>query len=205
MNKSELKASLGKIRPSEELIGETLLKVEKQRERQERRAVFPSYSFTMRLAGAVCSFALVFCIGFALARQDFDVPEVRTLGQLDATEAAPDDVAVFSLSDEFEHGWIVVNGSIDSMSFVELSDSDINEGALRRCKVNITADGLIEKSKELEADLNKTSAEFEADIVFYDNDIMNSFYDQSTREMIFRLTPNADGSWSIVEFAPFQK
>jgi hypothetical protein len=34
---------------------------------------------------------------------------------------------------------------------------------------------------------------------------MNAFFDQSTSDMILRLVPDDDGSWSIVEFAPFEK
>ena len=71
--------------------------------------------------------------------------------------------------------------------------------------IGVEARGIIEKSENLKADLNKTTEIFEADVVFYDNDVMNAFFDQSTSDMILRLVPDDDGSWSIVEFAPFEK
>ena len=204
MKKNDLKASLGKVRPREELVSSTIMKVAEQKTRQERRFVLPSYSFGLRVAGAVCAFALVFCIGFIAARQNINQPDMRTLGQLEVTEASADGIS--SLSDrEYENGYILINGSIDSMSFAELTDADIESGAVRKCKVTVTANGLIEKSDELSVDLNKLSATFESNIVFYDNDVMNAFFDQSTEDMILRLTPDENGSWSIVEFAPYKK
>ena len=205
LKENDLKASLDKIQPREELIRSTLAKAAKQRERRERRFILPSYSQSMRLAGAVCAFALVFCIGFIAARQDFIPVNSRTLGQLEITDAVSNSVSTLSLDDELENGWIVLNGNISSMYFVELTSADESDGAIRRCKISISANGLIEHSDELSVDLDKADAEFEADLIFYDNDIMNSFFDQSTGEMIFKLTPDNDGNWCIVEFAPFQK
>ena len=205
MKKNELKASLGKIQPREELVSATISAVREQKERQERRFVLPSYSFGMRLAGAVCAFALVFCIGFIAAKQNVNTPDARTLGQLEQTEATTDGVSMLSLEGEYENGYILINGSIDSMSFIGLTDNDVQANAVRRCKVSITANGLVERSESLSVDLNKSSAVVEAEIVFYDNDVMNAFFDQSTGEMLIRLTPDENGNWSIVEFAPFEK
>lgn len=205
MKKNELKASLGKIRPREELVSATLNAVREQKERQERRFVLPSYSFGMRLAGAVCAFALVFCIGFIAARQNINTPDARTLAQLEHTEATSDSVSMFAFENEYENGYILINGNVDSMTFIELAESDKENGALRRCKVSVNANGLIEKSDNLIVDLNKSSAVFDAEIVFYDNEVMNMFFDQTTGEMFIRLTPDENGNWSIVEFAPFEK
>ena len=112
---------------------------------------------------------------------------------------------MLSLEGEYENGYILINGSIDSMSFIGLTDNDVQANAVRRCKVSITANGLVERSESLSVDLNKSSAVVEAEIVFYDNDVMNAFFDQSTGEMLIRLTPDENGNWSIVEFAPFEK
>ena len=205
MKKNDLKASLGRIRPREELVSSTIMKVAEQKRRQERRFTLPSYSFGLRVAGAVCAFAIVFCIGFIAARQNINQPDVRTLGQLDATEATTDGISMLSVHGEHENGYILINGSINSMIFNDLTASDVEDGAVRRCKVTVEARGIIEKSENLKADLNKTTEIFEADVVFYDNDVMNAFFDQITSDMILRLVPTDNGSWSIVEFAPFEK
>ena len=205
MKKNDLKASLGRIRPREELINSTLANIAEQKERQQRRVFVPSYSFNMRLAGAVCALLLVFGLGFVIARQEINKPDVRTLGQLEQTEAITDGISMLSLDDELENGWILIKGNINSMIFADLTSADAENGAIRRCKVNITANGLIERSETLSVDLDKSSADFEADVVFYDNDAMNTFFDLSTGEMIFRLTPGDDGAWIIIEFSSFEK
>ena len=212
MKKNDLKASIGRIRPREELISSTINKVAEQKERQQRRFFLPFYSFGMRLAGAVCAFVLVFFMGMGIARldgnaggNDVNTPAVRTLAELAVTEASTDGAAMLVFEREFENGYIVINGNIDNISFVSLTDAEKADGVTRRCKVTITADGLIEKSDDLKVDLEKTNETFEADVAFYDNDILNTFIDQSTGEMIIRLTPDDNGNWSIVEFAPFEK
>ncbi len=212
MKKNDLKNSLGRIRPREELISSTIEKVAEQKERQQRRFFLPSYSFGMRLAGAVCAFVLVFFMGMGIAKLDGNVsggevntPVVRTLGELAVTDASTDGAAMLVFEREYQNGYILINGSVDSISFVGLTDADREDGAIRRCKVTVTASGLIEKSDDLNVDLNKTNETFEADVVFYDNDIMDAFFDQSTDKMILRLTPDDNGNWSIVEFAPFEK
>lgn len=62
MRKEELRASLGRIRPEESLIQQTLLRVQEQKERQARR--FNPFAYTYRLAGAMC--ALLLLVGFGL-------------------------------------------------------------------------------------------------------------------------------------------
>lgn len=212
MKKNDLKASLGRIRPREELICSTINKVAEQKERQQRRFFLPSYSFGMRLAGAVCAFVLVFFMGMGIARldgnaggNDVNTPALRTLAELAVTEASTDGAAMLVFEHEFENGYIVIKGNIDNISFVSLTDAEKADGVARHCKVTITADGLIEKSDDLKVDLENTNETFEADVVFYDNDILNTFIDQSTGEMIIRLTPDDNNNWSIVEFAPFEK
>lgn len=211
MRKNDLKKSLGRIQPREELVQTTLNKVNEQKDRQSRCSFNPSYSFNVRLVGALCVLVLMIGIGFVAARQmqspDVSNPASRTLGQLATTEAGTDSANIvnFTSYDEYENGWIVINGKIESLSFTELSESDKANGAIRSCKVKITAHGLVDQSDNLTADLNKTSAEFEADVVFYNSDIMNRFFDQSTDEMIIRLTPGDDGNWSIIDFKPFEK
>ena len=213
MKKNDLKASLGQIRPREELISSTIKKVAEQKERQERRFFLPSYSFGMRLAGAVCALVFVFFMGMGIARLDANVaggndvntPGARTLAELAVTEASTDGATMLSFEKEYENGYIIINGNVDSISFVELTDADKEYGAIRRCRVTVTANGLIEKSSNLNVDLNKASATFEADVVFCDNDLMDAFFDQSTGEMILRLTPDENGAWNVVEFAPLEK
>ena len=208
MKKNELKASLGRIRPREELINSTIMKVVEQKRRQERRFYLPSYSFGMRLAGAVCAFVLVFFMGMGIARLggngDVNVPVERKLGELAVTDAATDGAAMLIFERGYENGYILINGNIESISFVELTDAEKADGVVRHCKATVNANGLIEISDELSVDINDVSTTFDAEVLFYDNDLLNEFFDQSMGEMILRLTPDENGNWSIVEFASFE-
>lgn len=205
MKKNQLKRELGRIRPREELVNSTIAKVNAQKEREERKIFSPIFLKGMKLAGALCAFVLVFCIGFAVASQpNVADPAKRTIGDLEATEAATSGISTLSFEDELPNGWILVNGEVISLNFAELTDADKAEDAVRRCKVNLNITGLIDQSEEISVDLKKASAEVEANIVFYDADVMESFFNHSTSEMILRLTPD-DNGWTIVEFAAFEK
>lgn len=196
--------SLDKVRPSEELIRSTIVKIDDHKRRKSRGHIH-SITFGTRLVGALCSLALVFCIGFAVARQTHATPDMRTIGQLESTAPAADAHLPTPSSDtKLPNGWILVSGSINNLHFDELTDSDTENHVIRRCKVNITADGLIAKSSSVSVDLNKTEACFDASVLFYSEDAMDSFFDQSTAKMIFCLTPDESGEWIIIDFEPFE-
>lgn len=206
MRRNELKAALGRVRAREELVASTIAAVEVQKKRQEKRYALPSYySFGLRLAGAACAFVLVFCVGFMAAGQDFDRLDRKTLGQLAPGDMTAEGEVAFALEGECENGYVLLQGSVDSMSFVELTDEDAQNGILKKCKVVVSANELIERSEDLSVDLNKTDATFESYIVFCDHDAMNAFFDQSTEEMLLRVTPDQQGGWEIVNFAPLKK
>ncbi len=205
MKKSDLKNSIGRIRPREQLIKDTVDKVEAYKERKERRFAFLSYSPGMKLASTACAFALVFCIGFAVAKQNLGTPDARTLADLTVVGVSAYGEEHLPSAYESENDCILINGSIESICFVELERADKENGAIRHCKVSITAKDLVEKSDKLSVDLHNTEEEFEADIVFYDADTMNDFFDQSTNDMLLCLVPGDNGSWNIVEFLPAEK
>ena len=206
MKKNDLRASLDKIKPREELICSTIEKINDKKRAREARFNLQGFSFSTRLVGALCSLALVFCIGFAVAKQN-TVPATRTIGQLEATTPMTDNNSLPSplSSLELSRGWILVSGEINNLSFDSLTDADLQSGVLRRCKVNLTADGLIARSNDISADLNKTDSCLDATVLFYSEEKTNSFFDMSTSKMIFCLTPDESGEWIIVDFEPFEK
>lgn len=205
MTKRELKNSLSKIQPREDLVNDTIVKMRQHKADNRRRFTTPRYSQGMRLASAICTLTLVFCFGFAVAKQSPDLSKARTLADLAVVTAPTDSVTTHILEPACANGYILINGNVSSFSFLELTQADKDNNATHRCKVIITAEGLVEKSDELSVDLHKTSEEFEAEIVFYEESIMDAFIDQSTQEMLLCLAPTANGNWSIIEFAPFEK
>lgn len=76
MRKEELRASLGRIRPEEALIQQTLLRVQEQKERQARR--FHPFAYTYRLAGAMCALLLLVGMGLGVAGDRISSPVADT-------------------------------------------------------------------------------------------------------------------------------
>ena len=209
MKKEDLKASLGKIKPREELVNSTLLKMREEREKEFRRETrfAPAYARGLRVAGAFCAFAIVFCLGFFAARQGF-MPETEpdeTSGVRVASELATDNVSnpdytasQYNLKEDDE--WIVISGRIDSMQFVELTEDDAANGVDKRVKVIISVFEVEAKSENLS---RKTiSTEINTELVFHDNDALNSFVNVIGCETMFTLIPTGETGWEIVSFSP---
>ncbi len=205
MKKHELKASLGRVRAREELVASTIAAVAKQKERREKHFALPSYSQGLRFAGAMCALALVFCIGFVAARQDWSQPDQSTLGQLEVAEMTMAEVAAYAFEREYENGYVLLGGRVESIRFAELTEDDVNNEVVKKCRVTVSASKLVDISDDLSVDLNNTGTTFESSIVFYDHDTMDTFFDLSVGEMILRLVPDENGNWSIVDFAPVQE
>lgn len=205
MKKHELKASLGRVRAREELVASTIAAVAKQKERRKNHFALPSYSQGLRFAGAMCALALVFCIGFVAARQDWSQPDQSTLGQLEVAEMTMAEVAAYAFEREYENGYVLLGGRVESIRFAELTEDDVNNEVVKKCRVTVSASKLVDISDDLSVDLNNTGTTFESSIVFYDHDTMDSFFDLSVGEMILRLVPDENGNWSIVDFAPVQE
>jgi hypothetical protein len=208
MKKERLKREIGLIRPREELITSTIAKVNLEKAKKEdRKAIFsPSFNKGVRLAGAFCAFVLVFCVGFAVAKQNTPefvapAPDVKLIG-LETEGLDAESIASLDLAESFENGWILISGQTDSLKFFELTQDEKECGALRGCNAEITATGLLDRSESLSVDIDEISATISASAVFYDHDILESFLDMSCSEMILRLTPDGEGGWMIVDFAP---
>ena len=113
MKKEDLRASLDRIRPREELIASTLTQMaDVRRHEAEKKEKFvfatPAFSRSVRLAGAFCAFALVFCIGFVVARQSNLDPvgnqptpvDSRVGGELDTSNVNNPNLALFTIEDQ---------------------------------------------------------------------------------------------------------
>ena len=206
MKKDDLKASLGRIKPREELINSTLLKMRKEREKEFKRETrfTPAYARGLRVAGAFCAFALVFCLGFFAARQGF-MPETDNgqdvrVAELDTYETAGADVAMFSLGGEQE--WIVVRGNVFSFNFEELTESDLASGVISRASLRFDVIEVENRSDNLQRETISTT--IETDILFYDNDSLNEFVNLMKSDMLFKLVPTGETEWEVEGFSAIQ-
>lgn len=210
MKKNELRSALGKIQPREELILSTIAKVREQKRKEEKTIFSPLFARGVKLAGALCAFVLVFCIGFAAARQGIVNKETnsqvgKSLLELETDEKITGGITSFDLEEETKNGWIMISGRVDSLNFLEPSVEEKENGVIRACNVKISATGLLDRSDDLNVDLEKISADLEAAAVFYDHALLESFLDMSYTDMLFRLTPNENDGWIILDFAALEQ
>ncbi len=213
MKKEELKASLDKIQPREELVDLTLARIHEQKNRARRRAEHREWfspstvsGMGMRLAGAACAFALVFSIGFTVARLGTDdptappAPDVRLAGTLDTDQVAGNydmNVAAYSMPEE---EWIVVRGNTASIQFCDLTEEQSAMGALAGGKVTIAVESIEGRSDEFSR--ATISTELVADVLFYDTDSLNLLVNASETDLLIRLIPTEEDGWEIHDYFP---
>ena len=214
MKKEELRSSLDKIQPPEELVDLTLARIHEQKAREQRRTqrrdwFAPStvYGKGLRLAGAACAFVLVFSIGFTVARLGTDdpsalsTPNARLAGTLDTDQVGNNygaNVASYSLMDAEE--WIVVRGNTASIQFTDLTEEQIAMGALAGGQVTIAVESIEGRSDEFSR--STISTELVADVLFYDTDSLNMLVNASETDLLIRLIPTEDEGWEIHDFFP---
>lgn len=127
MNKQDLKAALNKIKPSESLVESTLKKANELRYNNERKhSPFAFEGFNFKLAGAVCAFAIVLCLGiFAGSNGLFTVeknPPIEEVNLRHAEEVTdaqkenilPTDTALIMIEDakKANSNWAVIEGVV---------------------------------------------------------------------------------------------
>ena len=214
MKKEELRSSLDKIQPPEELVDLTLARIHEQKAREQRRTqrrdwFAPStvYGKGLRLAGAACAFVLVFSIGFTVARLGTDdpsalsTPNARLAGTLDTDQVGNNygaNVASYSRMDAEE--WIVVRGNTASIQFTDLTEEQIAMGALAGGQVTIAVESIEGRSDEFSR--STISTELVADVLFYDTDSLNMLVNASETDLLIRLIPTEDEGWEIHDFFP---
>jgi hypothetical protein len=208
MKKEELKASLDKIQPREELVNLTLARIHEQKARENRRDWFTSstiYGKGLRLAGAACAFVLVFSIGFTAARLGLDdptappTPDVRLAGTLDTDQVGNNydaNVASYALMDAEE--WIVVRGNTASIQFIDLTEEQSAMGAIAGGRGTISVESIEGRSNEFSR--STISTELVADVLFYDTDSLNLLVNAAETDLLIRLIPTEGESWEIHDF-----
>ena len=127
MNKQDLKATLNKIKPREELIAETITKANELRYNEsKKRSAFTFEAFNFKLAGAVCAFALVLSLGifagvngFFTEEKNPPIEEINFRHSEEITEAQQksglsSETASMMIEEakKGSHNWAVIEGVI---------------------------------------------------------------------------------------------
>lgn len=208
MKKEDLKASLGKIKPREELINSTLMKMSEKRERKEKKSLLftPIFAMGLKLAGACCTFVLVFILGLTVLNDNrtpaVDTSIYRTLAEIDTSDATTPSIhtATFIPEDKAPNGWIMVIGDVKSFTVSDSNENDKSGGEICRGVVEFVADKIIVRSKNLSIDLSETSTDISAYVTFYDEGSSNKFADMTSGKMVVCITPCENGKWRVLDF-----
>ncbi len=213
MKKEELKASLGRIQPREELVNSTLAKIHEQKARQERATIqtggfFPAvYNRGLRVAGAVCAFALVFSIGFAVAKLGGVDPTVtpvdpgaKMAGTLDTDVVNNSGLNVVMYAALGEEEWIAVRGNVASLRFADLTEEQSAMGAMASVEVCIAVKSIEGRSEEFSRET--INREITATVLLYDTETLNALVNASTTDLIIRLMPTDNDGWDILDLCP---
>ncbi len=198
MKQEELKISLGKIQPREELIQSTLAKVRDQKIRREQKYTGRNINFSvaynksLRLAGAVCAFAFVFFVGFTAGNSD----KGDLARALNTDTVSNYGVRMTSYDAISAPEWITVRGQVSTLHFTELPEESM--GAIASADVQISVGSIEERSDQFSRKTIRT--ELTATVLFYDTESLNLLSSSDTPELLFRLIPTGDDGWDIHDF-----
>ena len=201
MKQEELKISLGKIQPREELIQSTLAKVRDQKMHREQRSSWRSIIFSisynkgLRLAGAVCAFALVFFMGYTAApphKVDFALTlSTDPVSNYGVRMASHDTIPATE--------WLTIRGQVKALHFTELTEEE-DRKVIASAQVQISVSNIEEKSDQLSR--KDISTDLTATVLLYDTESLNLLVNPQASNLLFRLIPTENGGWNIYDFYP---
>ena len=208
MKKEELKASLGQIKPREELIEATLAKMREQKEKQDnKKYIFvPNFNRGLRLAGAFCAFALVFCIGFFAAKETN--PQVTPGGDIVIAREALDATTISEFEDDTSDQSLLHGGEgtefIDVRANIQACKpaSDSEDNGSNKYVLSIEVLELLKKTSNFNQ--SKVSAELDVYIYCSSQGELNNVLNLVGGECNLRLTAEQKGDdliWSIIDFS----
>lgn len=205
MKKSELNATLGSIKASDELVRRTVLAAEERKHNKEERRSFFDLRFGMRLAGAACALMLTVGVMSALigngTLRNEGAPDVQKAKEAqivctdtvstEAEDGSTDPIeALRAAADECTGGWAIIEGRIDYASAGDTSD----DGRLS-LEVKISAERIAQTSA--------TSVSLPEQIgcaaVFNDEASRQRMIDSIGSELCLLIEMNADGEWQIAK------
>lgn len=211
MKQEELKSTLGRIQPREELIQSTLNKIHEQQAQKSvstRRSnpFSAAYHRGMRLAAAACAFVLVFSMGFAVAKlgnvtpvDPGDPASIDMNAMLDTENVQNDHLRIASYGLIPEEEWLIVRGQIRSVRFRDLTEENKAMGAIASVELDITVRAIEGRSEEFSR--KSISPALTATILVYDTESLNLLVDTSSPELMIHLIPTEGDGWDIHNFS----
>ena len=201
MKKSELKATLGSIKASDELVRRTVLAAEERKHKQEKRTSIFNLTFGMRLAGVAC--ALMLTVGVVTAVLGKPSPDVQGDAQhakemtivctdsdpAESKDGTSDPVEVL-LSDSVRctGDWAILRGEIHYASV--LSNSEEDRYAL---DVKLSVRELAHSSDGI----SDIGDQISAVAVFADDSHRQRMIDSIGEDVTLLIEQDSDGRWLV--------
>ena len=213
MKKSELRASLAKIQPREELIETTINKINEHRLGITSERRMPTFAFATRLAAAFCALLLIVGLGIAANNTapltDSSNPQTRNSSVTDKADSGivshEEDDSRSALAEYARSQyttWIIADGEIISCNIETPTDEQKENGILFLCTSQIVISEVSDSTLSYEQ--NFTSGEIiDANIEFYSNSYANDFVTSTQKNATFLLVESEgeEGStWKIEAF-----
>ena len=193
MREVELKETLGKIQPGEQLIQATLLKVEEQRSKKENSVFLWMKSYGYRYVAAVCALVLLIGIGRVTLHMQGNVsgePQEKTVQRSLEQETENTDgiqIAAYTLEDDTDSGW--VKGVLCACTLCEVTAEEKNAGIVAHATL------LLEQSED---------EILCAEMYFYEEAELEQLLTAMSKELYFRMiSEETDGKilWEALEFS----
>ena len=139
MKIQDIKDCFDRVVPREELIADTVAKIDLMRSRDEKKARI-GFGFSYRLATAMCALALVLGLGVMAMRDPDMVPHTDGGGAVARSIAGGDEIAptAYTVSCELEEmaaraeaeggEWIVFTGKVERCEHVDLTSEEKARG-----------------------------------------------------------------------------
>ncbi len=198
MNRAELKSSFSKIVPPEELIKDTLIKMEEQKRKVDKPILSFFKTPYYRYAAVFCAMFLVVGIGIGtLINQAGDISDFkdnsgkRSIGNT-VNKENPGVVSLMLGEDteNVQEAVYEVDGTLEACYITAITDKEKSEG--------IVVCGILEVSHANPED------NISAKVYFYDYDTLNILTGAVGKEISLRLLPETEdvrAGWCVRDFA----
>lgn len=220
MKKEDLRESLDRIRPSEELINVTMQKIKEQQKVQQRTKVPFWSTMNYRWVSPVAACALIFCVGLIAWGQTgrnvaqegtTEVQEYRLAedasgeflgGNETDTEGQPvtEEQSAFSQMDTSYEQWALLRGTVLSCRFLEVSPEDAAKGMKPQAILEFDLQEVLDRTKQCEVEDTDT-IRILAD--FADEQRLNELVNSMGSEISIQVIPTEnreEASWEIADF-----
>lgn len=213
MKKEELRETLDRIRPSEELIGATMQKIRAQQEMSRKEKVSFWSTMNYRRITAVATCALVLGVGLvawgqtgghmvqdgAAGEQDYRLAEEQILHS-DMDSLGNEEQSAFAQMDTSYEQWALLKGTVLSCRFLEVLPEDVAKGIKPQAILEFDLQEVLDRTEQCaigDADTIRVMADFADEQRL--NELVNSMGSNISIQII-PVENQEEAAWEIADY-----